>query len=133
MPPFQQVSSSHFCPARAAPVKWKCCYCEVETSQPRSGRPQKFTEGNRRVLKRIAHNNRLPSVATVTTEFQTASGSIFSTRTVRRELQEICFYFEQPHRSLRSPCAMPRVGWSGVYFAAIKLWSSGSSFSGVMN
>uniref|UniRef100_A0A0E9VSA5 Uncharacterized protein n=1 Tax=Anguilla anguilla TaxID=7936 RepID=A0A0E9VSA5_ANGAN len=30
MAPFQQVSSSNFCPARAAPVNCKCCYCEVE-------------------------------------------------------------------------------------------------------
>ena len=31
-PPFQQVSSSNFCPARAAPVNCKCCYCEAEMS-----------------------------------------------------------------------------------------------------
>uniref|UniRef100_A0A8C7IUB3 Inositol hexakisphosphate and diphosphoinositol-pentakisphosphate kinase n=1 Tax=Oncorhynchus kisutch TaxID=8019 RepID=A0A8C7IUB3_ONCKI len=31
--PFQQVSSSNVCPARAAPVNCKCCYCEVETSR----------------------------------------------------------------------------------------------------
>jgi hypothetical protein len=33
MPPFQQVSSSNFCTARAAPLNCKCCYCEVETSR----------------------------------------------------------------------------------------------------
>ena len=40
---------------------------------------------------------------------------------------------EQPHTSLRSPCAMPSVGWSGVKLAAIGLWGSGNAFSGVMN
>ena len=40
---------------------------------------------------------------------------------------------EQAHTSLRSHCAMPRVGWSGVKLAAIGLWSSGNTFSGVMN
>ena len=39
---------------------------------------------------------------------------------------------EQPHTILRSPCAMPRVSWSGVMLAAIGLWSSGNAFSGVM-
>jgi hypothetical protein len=38
---------------------------------------------------------------------------------------------EQPHTSLRSLCAMPSVGWSGVKLAAIG--SSGNTFSGVMN
>jgi hypothetical protein len=40
---------------------------------------------------------------------------------------------EQLHTSLRSPCAMPSIGWSGVKLAAIGLWSSGNLFSGVMN
>jgi hypothetical protein len=40
---------------------------------------------------------------------------------------------EQPHISLRSPCAMPSVGWSDVKPATIGLWSSGNTFSGVMN
>ena len=39
----------------------------------------------------------------------------------------------QPQTSLRSPCAMPSIGWSGVKLAAIGLWSSGNAFSGVMN
>uniref|UniRef100_A0A4W5P9R1 Inositol hexakisphosphate and diphosphoinositol-pentakisphosphate kinase n=1 Tax=Hucho hucho TaxID=62062 RepID=A0A4W5P9R1_9TELE len=33
MLPFQQVSSSNVCPARAAPVNCKCCYCVVEMSR----------------------------------------------------------------------------------------------------
>jgi hypothetical protein len=32
---------------------------------------------------------------------------------------------EQPHTSLRLPCAMPSVGLSGVKLIAIGLWSSG--------
>ena len=52
----------------------------------------KLTERDRRGLKRVARKNRLSSVATLTTEFQTASGSNFSTRTVHRELHEIGFH-----------------------------------------
>ena len=36
---------------------------------------------------------------------------------------------EQPHTSLRSPCAMPSVGWSGVKLAAIGLWSDRSHYT----
>jgi hypothetical protein len=43
---------------------------------------------------------------------------------------------EQPHRSLRSPCSMPSVGWSGAKLAAIGLeqgnhvlWSDESHFT----
>ena len=35
---------------------------------------------------------------------------------------------EQPHTSLKSPCAMP-----SVKLADIWLWSCGNAFSGVMN
>ena len=40
---------------------------------------------------------------------------------------------KQPHTSLKSPCAMPSVSWSGVKLTAIGLWSSGNTFFGVMN
>ena len=40
---------------------------------------------------------------------------------------------EHPHTSLRSPCAMPSVSWSGVKLAAIGLWRSGNAYSGVIN
>ena len=40
---------------------------------------------------------------------------------------------EQPHTSLRSTRAMPSIGWSGVKLTAIGLWSSGNTFSGVLN
>ncbi|CAB1349934.1 unnamed protein product [Coregonus sp. 'balchen'] len=42
LPPFQQVSSSNFCPARAAPVNCKFCYCEVETSRSNNGSAAKW-------------------------------------------------------------------------------------------
>ena len=44
------------------------------------------------MLKRVAQKNRLSSVATLTTEFQTDSGSNVSTSTVCRELQEMAFH-----------------------------------------
>ena len=39
---------------------------------------------------------------------------------------------EQLHTSLRSPCAMLSVGWSGVKLVAIGLWSSGNMFCAVI-
>ena len=92
-------------------VKWKRLGATM--AQPRSVMP-----------------NRLSSVATLTTEFQTASGSNVSTINVRRELHEMCF---MKLTRLRSPCAMPSLGWSGVKLAAIELWSTGNTFSGVKN
>ena len=71
-------------------VKWK--YLGATTTQPRSGRPHKLTEQDSRVLKRITRKNHLSSVATLTTEIQTASGSNVSTRTVLRVLNEMGFH-----------------------------------------
>ena len=39
---------------------------------------------------------------------------------------------EQPHTNLRSPGAVPSVGWSGGKLPGIGLWSSGNVLSGVM-
>ena len=44
------------------------------------------------MLKHKTRKNCLPSVATITTKFQTASGSNVSTITVRRELDEMGFH-----------------------------------------
>jgi hypothetical protein len=44
------------------------------------------------VLNPVAHKNRLSSIATLTTEFQTASGSNVSTITVHREPNEMGFH-----------------------------------------
>uniref|UniRef100_A0A673ZT56 Inositol hexakisphosphate and diphosphoinositol-pentakisphosphate kinase n=1 Tax=Salmo trutta TaxID=8032 RepID=A0A673ZT56_SALTR len=61
---------------------------EATTSPPRVGRPHKLTERNRLLLKCLKPS----SVATLTTEFQTVSGSNVITRTIRRELHEMGFY-----------------------------------------
>ena len=98
-------------------MKWKRLGSDVKlqaTHAHRTGLPS--TE---------ARKNRLSSVATLTTEFQTSSGSNVNTITVSMAKQQ--------HTSLRSPCAMPSVGWSGVKLAAIGLWISGNMLSGVMN
>ena len=119
MPTFQQVSSSNFCPASAAPVncKWKCL--RATTAQPRSGRPHKLTERDCRVLKCVA----LSSVATLTTEFQTASGSNVSTELFVGSFMKWFSMAEQPQTSLRSPCTMPSVGWSSVKLSGNELRS----------
>jgi hypothetical protein len=82
------------------------------------------------VLKHVAHTNGLSSVATLTTEFQTASGSNVSSRTVHLELHDMGFHGRAAAPSLKSPCAMPSVGCSGVKVAVIGLWGSGASPSG---
>jgi hypothetical protein len=53
------------------------------------------------MLKRIERKNRLSSVATLTTEFQTLSGSNVSTRTVRRELHEMGFHGQAATHKLK--------------------------------
>ena len=89
-------NKSHFCPAWAASVNCKCCYCEVEMFWSNNGsaakwsvRPHKFTERDRWVLK---HIEILSSVATLTTKFQPASGSNVSTRTVCQGIHEMGFH-----------------------------------------
>ena len=77
-------------PASAVIVKWK--RIGATTAQPQSGRPHKFTEWDPRVMKCVEHKNHLSSVATLTAEFQTASGSNVSTITVCQELHEMGFY-----------------------------------------
>ena len=93
----------------------------------------KLTERDRRVLKRVAWKNSLSPVATLTTEFQTALEATLAQPLFVESFMKWVSMAEQPHTSLRSPCAMPSVGWSGVRLTAIGLWSSGNAFSGVMN
>ena len=71
-------------------VKWK--RLGATTAQPQSSRLHKLTERDRRVLKRVAQKNHLSTVETLTTEFQTASGSNVSPSTVCRELHEMGFH-----------------------------------------
>ncbi|KAI4895915.1 hypothetical protein NFI96_019220 [Prochilodus magdalenae] len=70
-------------------VKWK--RLGATTALPRSGRPHKLSDRDLRVLERVANENRLSPVAALTAEFQNASGSSVSTRTVRRELHGMGF------------------------------------------
>ena len=95
MPPFQQVSLSNFCPARDAPVNCKCCYFEVETPRSNNSSAAKWsaTQACRTgPLSAEAWRNCLSLVATLTTEFQSDSGSNVSTNTVHRELHEMGFH-----------------------------------------
>ena len=112
-------------------MKWK--RLQAIMAQLRSGRKHKITERDYRVLKHLARKKGLSSVPKLTTEFQTDTGSNISTTTVRWELHERGFHDQKAAQSLRSPCAMPSVGWSGVKLDTIGLWSSGNAFSGVMN
>ena len=70
----------------------------IGTAYPRSVKPHKLTERDRLVLKHVARKNRLSSVVTLTTEFQTASGSNVSTITVCRELHEMGFHGLSAHK-----------------------------------
>ena len=84
-------------------------------AQPQSGRPHKLTE--QRVLKCIARTNCLSSVATLITEFQTASGSNVSTRHVRLELHEMGFHGQgAAHKPKITMCnAKHRLEWCKVH------------------
>ena len=66
----------------------------------------------------------LTSAATLSAEFQTASGSNVSKITVRQELHERGSIAVQQHTGLKSLCTMPSFGSCGVKHATIGLWSS---------
>ena len=112
----------------------KCKRLGATTAQPQSGRPQKLTERDHRVLKhvpwkkivcrRLQHS--LPC-SKLTLE-ATSAQALF----IESFMNSISMA-KQPPTHLRSPCAMPSVGWSGVKLPAIGLSSSGNTFSGVMN
>ena len=88
------------------------------------GPPSAEVPSVEKVCHRLQHS--LPS-SKLTLE-ATSAQTLFGERFIKR-----VSLAEQPHTSLRSPCAMPSVGWSGVKLTAIGLWSSGNAFSGVMN
>ena len=85
------------------------------------GGPHKLTERDWRVLKHVTRKNRLSSVATFATEFQTASGSNVRTRTARRELHEMGFHgraaAHKPKITMRN--AKRRLEW----FKAPRHWT----------
>jgi hypothetical protein len=112
---FQQASLSNVPsrPATAVIVKWKRLGATM--AQRRNGKPLKLTE------------HCLLSIAILTTEFQTASGSKVSTLTVRQELHKMGFHgraaAHKPKISIRT--AKRRLG--GVKLIAIGIWSSGNT------
>jgi hypothetical protein len=92
------------------------------------------TQTHRTVLQSAtARKNHLSSVATLPTDFQTASWSNISTITVHQGYQEIGFHGRaaayKPKITMRN--AKIRLEWCNV--AAIGLWSSGNVVFGVMN
>ena len=95
-------------------------HLEATTAQPQSGRPQ-LTERDRRVLKHVARENHLPLVATLTTEFQTASGSNINARTVSLDLHEMGFHgraaAHKPKITMHN--AKLRLEWS----KGLRLWT----------
>ena len=101
-----------FLPCQSCPVNCKCCYCEVEMSWSNNSSAVKWqaTQAHRTappMLKCIACKNHLSSVATLTTKFQTASGSNVSKITVTCSFMKWVSMSEQPHTNLS-------LGWSGV-------------------
>ncbi|XP_028309210.1 aminoacyl tRNA synthase complex-interacting multifunctional protein 1-like [Gouania willdenowi] len=70
-------------------LKWK--REGVTTALPRCGRPHKLKEEDRQVLERVALQTGLSSTKALTAEFQLASGTSVSIRTVQRELREMGF------------------------------------------
>ena len=98
-----------------------------------SGRPQKLTERGHRVVMRVALKNLLSSVATLTTEFQTAPGSNVSTRTVRWELHEMGFHGRAAAHNPK--ITMGNAKSSLEWCEARHYWTTeqGNAFSGVMN
>uniref|UniRef100_A0AAZ3Q1C0 Transposase Tc1-like domain-containing protein n=1 Tax=Oncorhynchus tshawytscha TaxID=74940 RepID=A0AAZ3Q1C0_ONCTS len=114
MPPFQQVSSSNSCLARASKFR-KCC-CEVKTSRSNNGSALKWqaTQAHRtRTPSAEARKNHLSSVATLNTQFQTISESNISTITVCRELHEMgCHGRVAAHKRKITMCnAKHRLEW----------------------
>ena len=110
-------------------MKWK--RLRATTAQPRSGKSHKLTEWDRRVLKHVEiicpwvqHSLQVPNCLWKGMSAQQLFVGSF---------MKWVSMAKQPHISLRPPCAMPSVGWSGVKLATIGLWISGNTFSGVIN
>ena len=79
------------------------------------------------------HTNGLSPVATLTTSLKLLLEATSAQELFVGSFVNLVSMAKQPYTSLRSPCTMPTVGWSGVKLAAIGLWSSGNAFSGVIN
>ncbi|GFW27376.1 transposable element Tc1 transposase [Trichonephila clavipes] len=70
-------------------VKWK--RRGSETAEKITGRPKILGERSRRTLKRVVKQNRKSSLVEISHEFQSLSGISVSSRTVRRELENLGF------------------------------------------
>ena len=90
-----------------------------------------------RLARAEARKNRLSSVSTLTTEFQTGSGSNVSTRTVRWELQEMGFHGQavghKPKITMRNAKSRlerckARCHWTLEQWKCV-LWSDESRFT----
>ena len=122
MPPFQQVSSGGSSALLELPrstvsaviVKWKA------TQVHRTGPPSAEV-----------CNNRLSTVPTLTTEFQTVSGSNVNTSTVRLELHEMGFHGRAAAHKPKIPTRNAKhwLEWCKAHCH----WGNGTTFSGVMN
>jgi hypothetical protein len=73
------------------------------------------------VLKRVACKDHLSLVATLTTEFQTVSGSNVTTGTVRREFHEMGFHGRAATHKPNITMSNDKRSWSDVKLAAIGL------------
>jgi hypothetical protein len=112
-------------------VNNKCCYCKVETSRSNNGSAAKWQATQ-------AHRMGPPSA-------EACSTSVLGCNTHylwKQSQHNNCYVgnitkwvsmAKQPHTTLRSQCAVPSVGWSGVKLGASGLWSSLNAFSGLMN
>ena len=91
-------------------VKWKHLVSTI--AQPSC----KLTEWGFQVLKCTARKHCPSSVASLTTEFQTASGSNINTKTVHWDLKWVSMV-KQLHIRPKSLSTMPGISWSGVKHA----------------
>ena len=132
MIPFQQLSSAllelALSNVSAVIVKLKCL--GATTAQPQSGRPHKLAERDHRVLKCV-------KIVCPRLQYSLPSSKLPLEETSAQELFIESFMkwvsmAEQPHTSLRSPCAMSSIGWKGVKLVGLwklVLWSDESLFS----
>ena len=101
-------------------VTWK--HLGATTAQPRSGRPHKLTERNRRVSGKIVCRRLQYSLPSSKLTMEATSAEALFRKTFRKWVSMA----EQPHTSLRSRFAMPSISWSGVKLTTIGLWSDES-------
>ena len=85
------------------------------------------------VVFSIVQRNRQSSIATITQDFQPASGSTPSTMIVWREVRKLCFHAEQLPVSHTSHRQMPNAASRGVRSVETGPQNSGKQLSEVIN